>query len=67
MTASARRIIAVVGGIVAGLGIGGLLSVTLGYTPTNNPSEPIVPCGIAIGLGVGMLVAAAIGPDAPRP
>jgi hypothetical protein len=66
MTAGARRIMAVVGGIVAGLGIGGLLSVTLGYTQTNT-GAPVVLSAMAIGLGVGMLVAAAIGPDAPRP
>jgi hypothetical protein len=57
---------AIVGGIVAGLGIGGLLSVTLSNTQTMNTGVPVVLGGIAIGLGIGMLVAAAIGPDVAR-
>ncbi len=66
MTTSARRIMAVIGGVVAGLGIGGLLSIVLGNTQSMNTGAPVVLGGIAIGLGVGLIVAAAIGSDSIR-
>jgi hypothetical protein len=57
---------AIIGGIVAGLGIGGLLSVVLGNTQSMNTGVPVVLGGLAIGLGVGMIVAAAIGSESTR-
>ncbi len=66
MTSSARRVMAVIGRIVAGVGGGGLLSVMLTGDGSMNTGFPVVLGGIAIGLGIGMMVAAAIGSDSAR-
>jgi hypothetical protein len=57
---------AVIGGIVAGLAIGGVLSVALGNTQSMNTGVPVALAGIAIGLGVGLIVAATIGSEPAR-
>ena len=56
---TARRIMAVIGGLVAGLGIGGTMNVTLSTQQTYT-GVPVVLSGTAFGLGVGMIVAALI-------
>jgi len=60
MTAGARRLMAVAGGIAAGLGVGGILSIVLRGSQTMNTGFPVVLAGLAIGLGIGMIAAAMI-------
>ena len=54
---ASRRIGAVVGGLLLGLGLSGILWVT-GLIVNHDP--PIVIPGGAVGLGIGLIVAAVI-------
>jgi hypothetical protein len=66
MATGTRRLVAVAGGIVVGLGLGGILSIVLTGTQSMNTGVPVVLAGIAIGLGAGMIAAALIGAERSR-
>ncbi|HEX9412955.1 MAG TPA: hypothetical protein VF916_05585, partial [Ktedonobacterales bacterium] len=66
MATGTRRLVAVAGGIVVGLGLGGILSIVLTGTQSMNTGVPVVLAGIAIGLGAGMIAAALIGTERSR-
>jgi len=66
MATGTRRLVAVAGGIVVGLGLGGVLSIVLTGTQSMNTGVPVVLAGIAIGLGAGMIAAALIGIERSR-
>ena len=66
MATGTRRLVAVAGGIVVGLGLGGILSIVLTGTQSMNTGVPVVLAGIAIGLGAGMIAAALIGIERSR-
>jgi len=66
MATGTRRLVAVAGGIVAGLGLGGILSIVLTGTQSMNTGVPVLLAGIAIGLGAGMIAAALIGTERSR-
>jgi hypothetical protein len=57
-----RRILAIVGGLLAGLGLGGIAAAIIEALGVNDGAStvPVVIAGLALGLGVGLIVAAVI-------
>jgi hypothetical protein len=56
-----RAMVAVVGGIIAGLGLGGGAAAIIECVGADHaPVPPVIVAGLGLRLGVGMLVASAV-------
>jgi hypothetical protein len=55
-----RAITAVIGGLFAGLGLGGGVAAIFNLVQGGDGTIPVIWAGLSLGLGVGLMVASAV-------
>jgi hypothetical protein len=55
-----RSITAVIGGLFAGLGLGGGVAAIFNLVQSDDGTIPVIWAGLSLGLGVGLMVASVV-------